>query len=134
MVVKVTSANPPVVVFDTPADPSGSIAKATVTVDDATGQVTGINVQSSGSGYDTIPSISFTNAAGATISDAQIDSEGKVVDGSIQVLTKGHYTTAPEVYIDAPVDPIGIRASAIAVLDDQSRVDRLKWFLLVEDM
>ena len=122
-----TSANPPVVVFDTPADPSGSIAKATVTVDDASGQVTGINVQSSGSGYDTIPSISFTNAAGATISDAEIDSEGKVVDGSIKVLTKGlHYTTAPEVYIDAPVDPIGIRASAIAVLDDQSRVDRIE--------
>ena len=122
-----TSANPPVVVFDTPADPSGSIAKATVTVDDATGQVTGINVQSSGSGYDTIPSISFTNAAGATVSDAEIDSEGKVVDGSIKVLTKGlHYTTAPEVYIDAPVDPIGIRASAIAVLDDQSRVDRIE--------
>ena len=44
-----TSSNPPVVVFDTPADPSGSIAKATATVDDASGQVTGINVQSSGS-------------------------------------------------------------------------------------
>ena len=118
-----TSANPPIVVFDTPADPSGSIAKATVTVDDASGQVTGINVQSSGSGYDTIPSISFTNPQGATISDAQIDSEGKVIDGSITVLTKGlNYATPPIVYIDAPVDPIGIRASAVAVLDDQSRV------------
>ena len=118
-----TSANPPIVVFDTPADPSGSIAKATVTIDDASGQVTGINVQSSGSGYDTIPSISFTNPQGATISDAQIDSDGKVIDGSITVLTKGlNYATPPIVYIDAPVDPIGIRASAVAVLDDQSRV------------
>ena len=118
-----TSANPPIVVFDTPADPSGSIAKATVTIDDASGQVTGINVQSSGSGYDTIPSISFTNPQGATISDAQIDSDGKVIDGSITVLTKGlNYATPPIVYIDAPVDPIGIRASAVAVLDNQSRV------------
>ena len=118
-----TSANPPIVVFDTPADPSGSIAKATVTIDDASGQVTGINVQSSGSGYDTIPSISFTNPQGATISDAQIDADGKVIDGSITVLTKGlNYATPPIVYIDAPVDPIGIRASAVAVLDNQSRV------------
>tara|TARA_B100000614_G_scaffold21360_2_gene17033 strand:+ start:8762 stop:28573 length:19812 start_codon:yes stop_codon:yes gene_type:complete len=124
-----TSANPPIVVFDTPADPSGSIAKATVTVDDATGQVTAINVESSGSGYDSIPSISFTNPGGATISDAQIDvnDDGKVVDGSITVLTKGlNYATPPLVYIDAPADPIGIRASAVAVLDDQSRVDRIE--------
>ena len=124
-----TSANPPIVVFDTPADPSGSIAKATVTVDDASGQVTAINVQSSGSGYDSIPSISFTNPGGATISDAQIDlnDNGKVVDGSITVLTRGlNYATPPIVYIDEPADPIGIRASAVAILDDQSRVDRIE--------
>ena len=67
-----TAANPPIIIFDEPADPSGIPAKTTVTVDDASGQVTAINVQSSGSGYDSIPSISFVNPGGAKISDSQI--------------------------------------------------------------
>ena len=54
---------------------SGVIAKATVVIDDATGQVSAIDVTSSGSGYDAIPSISFTNPSGAKISDATIDAE-----------------------------------------------------------
>jgi len=121
-----TSANPPLIEFDTPADPSGIPARATVTVDDTTGQVSGINVQSSGSGYDSIPSIRFLNPGGAKISDSQIDAEGSVVDGSITVLEGGlRYTTAPQVYIDPPSENAvnAISASAYATLNAEGQVD-----------
>ena len=121
-----TSTNPPLIVFDEPTDPSGEVAKATVTVDDTTGQVTGINVQSSGSGYDSIPSISFVNPGGAKISDSQIDADGSIVPGSITVTEGGlRYANPPAVYIDPPsedaVNPIS--ASAVATLDDFGRVN-----------
>jgi len=121
-----TSVNPPIIIFDNPADPSGIPAKATVTVDDESGQVTAINVQSSGSGYDSIPSISFINPGGAKISDSQIDSDGSIVPGSITVIERGlNYATPPAVYIDPPtedaVNPIS--ASAVTTLDDQGRVN-----------
>ena len=122
-----TAANPPIIVFDESADPSASIpAKATVTVDDVSGQVTAINVQSSGSGYDSIPSISFINPGGAKISNSQIDADGSIVPGSITVIENGlNYANPPVVYIDPPtedaVNPIS--ASAVTTLDDQGRVN-----------
>jgi hypothetical protein len=121
-----TSSNPPLIVFDEPTDPSGEVAKATVTVDDTTGQVTAINVQSSGSGYDSIPSISFVNPGGAKISDSQIDADGSIVPGSITVTAGGlRYANPPKVYIDPPSEDATnpISASAVATLDDVGRVN-----------
>ena len=131
-----TAANPPIIIFDEPADPSGIPAKATVTVDDASGQVTAINVQSSGSGYDSIPSISFVNPGGAKISDSQIDADGSIVPGSITVVEGGlNYANPPVVYIDPPtedaVNPIS--ASAVTTLDDQGLLTALQSFLAVGD-
>jgi hypothetical protein len=114
-----TSLNPPVVVFDEPEDPSGIVAKAYVTVDDASGQVSDITVVSSGSGYETIPSVSFRNPAGAKITNAQIDENGSIVAGSITVVESGaDYTTPPTVYIDRPDNPQAIAASAESVIVD----------------
>ena len=114
-----TSLNPPVVVFDEPEDPSGVVASAFVTIDDVTGQVSDITVTSSGSGYETIPSVSFRNPAGAKISDSEINESGSIVEGSIVVLEGGaDYSTPPTVYIDPPQDPNAISASAEAVITD----------------
>ena len=114
-----TSLNPPVVVFDEPEDPSGIVAKAYVTVDDASGQVSDITVVSSGSGYETIPSVSFRNPAGAKITNSQIDENGSIVAGSITVVESGaDYTTPPTVYIDRPDNPQAIAASAESVIVD----------------
>ena len=119
-----TSENPPIVIFDPPADTSGVIAKATVVIDDATGQVSAIDVTSSGSGYDAIPSISFTNPSGAKISDATIDAEGSVESGSITVTEGGlNYKTAPTVWIESPTAVNSIQASATATLDAVGRVN-----------
>lgn len=119
-----TPDNPPIVIFDPPADSSGVLAKATVVVDSETGQVSTINVTSSGSGYDTIPSISFTNPSGAKISDATIDAEGSVNPGSITVNEGGlNYKTAPTVWIEAPTAVNSIQASAISTLDAVGRVN-----------
>ena len=82
-----TSYNPPIPVVATPTDPNGTPAKVSLTVNDETGQVDTITIDDSGSGYGFIPSITFKNPSGATISPCTIDSEGRVNVDSIQVLT-----------------------------------------------
>ena len=110
-----TSYNPPIINITAPTDVNGSPATAEIEVDDTTGQVSDIRIVNSGSGYDFIPAITFINPTGASISDPQIDSEGRLVSESIEVLTGGAgYTNPPEVYIDpAPFDGIDAEAECI---------------------
>ena len=116
-----TSYNPPIPVVATPTDPNGTPAKVSLTVDDTTGQVDTITIDDSGSGYGFIPSITFKNPSGATISPCTIDSEGRVNVDSIQVLTMGSgYSNPPTVYIDpAPADGINAQAQARINQDGQ---------------
>ena len=116
-----TSYNPPIPVVATPTDPNGTPAKVSLTVNDETGQVDTITIDDSGSGYGFIPSITFKNPSGATISPCTIDSEGRVNVDSIQVLTMGSgYSNPPTVYIDpAPADGINAQAQARINQDGQ---------------
>ena len=114
-----TSYNPPLIEIAPPTDSFGTQATAELVVDDATGQVSSLKVTNSGSGYDFIPAVSFKNPSGATITDPEIDSEGRLVTDSISVTAGGlGYSNPPLVYIDpAPVD--GIDAQAVAVLNPE---------------
>ena len=116
-----TSYNPPIPVVATPTDPNGTPARVSLTVNDETGQVDTITIDDSGSGYGFIPSITFKNPSGATISPCTIDSEGRVNVDSIQVLTMGSgYSNPPTVYIDpAPADGINAQAQARINQDGQ---------------
>ena len=115
------SFNPPIPVVATPTDPNGTPAKVSLTVNDETGRVDTITIDDSGSGYGFIPSITFKNPSGATISDCTIDSEGRVNVDSIEVLTMGSgYSNPPTVYIDpAPADGINAQAQARINQDGQ---------------
>ena len=117
-----TSYNPPVVRITEPSDLiNGSRAAAQITVDDTTGQVSGIEITNSGSGYDFIPAITFINPGGAECSDPTIDSEGRLVDGSISVTKFGlGYSNPPTIYIDpAPEDGIDAEATCSVSPDGQ---------------
>ena len=115
------SYNPPIPVVATPTDPNGTAAIVSLTVDDETGTVDSITIDDSGSGYSFIPSITFKNPSGATISPCTIDSEGRVNVDSISVLTMGSgYSNPPTVYIDpAPADGINAQAQARINQDGQ---------------
>ena len=117
-----SSVNPPVVSITPPTDLiNGSQAAAKITVDDTTGQVSGIEITNSGSGYDFIPAITFINPNGAEISDPVIDSEGRLVAGSIEVTSLGlGYSNPPQIYIDeAPEDGINAEATCTVSPDGQ---------------
>lgn len=109
-----TSYNPPVVRITPPSDLiNGTQAAAEITINDETGQVSGIEITNSGSGYDFIPAITFINPTGAEITDPIIDSEGRLVPNSINVTATGlGYSNPPEIYIDqAPADGINAEAT-----------------------
>ena len=59
--------NPPIIEVDPPADDEGQTARIIATVSDDIEGVTELTVESSGSGYDKIPSIKFINPGGAKI-------------------------------------------------------------------
>ena len=104
-----TAYNPPKVLITPPTDQvNGSGAKASITVDDTTGQVSSIQITNSGSGYDFIPAISFVNPSGAIITDPTIDSEGRLNAGTITITDGGiGYSNPPTIYIDAaPTDGV----------------------------
>ena len=117
-----SSYNPPIPVVVAPADPNGSIAQLSLTVNDVTGTVDSVTITNSGSGYDFIPAISFKNPSGATIGAPTIDIEGRVNIGSIPVITMGSgYSNPPTVYIDAAPDG-GINAQAVSKINQDGQV------------
>jgi len=112
-----SSYNPPIPVVTSPNNEFGRQASVSLTIDDSTGQVSSIKITNSGSGYDFIPVIAFQNPGGALISDATIDSEGRLNVDSIQVTDPGRlYSNPPTVYID-PAPDGGINAQAECSLD-----------------
>jgi len=112
-----SSYNPPIPVVTSPNNEFGRQASVSLTIDDSTGQVSSIKITNSGSGYDFIPVIAFQNPGGALISDATIDSEGRLNVDSIQVTAPGRlYSNPPTVYIDHAPDG-GINAQAECSLD-----------------
>ena len=120
-----SSNNPPIVVVDDPADSEGSRAQITAIVSDEIEGVSELRVTSSGSGYDRIPSIKFVNPGGATITDPVVEG-GSIKTGSISVIDRGSgYSSPPLVYMDPPTGDNAINATAIAVLDDDGRVERI---------
>ena len=117
------SNNPPVVIVDSPADPEGKTAQIRAVVDDSIEGVSQLIVDSSGSGYDRIPSIKFQNPGGATISNPTL-TNGVIDPDSITVTDDGSgYTTAPLVYLDLPTGDNAIRANVVATIDAFGRVN-----------
>ena len=117
-----TSYNPPIPVISAPSNRNGSPASVSLTVDDETGQVSSLTIEDSGSGYDFIPAITFRNPSGATCSQPEIDSEGRVILGSIDVLSMGTgYSNPPLVYVD-PAPEGGIDAQAITRINQDGQV------------
>ena len=117
-----SSYNPPIVRITEPSDLiNGSPAVASIEVDDVTGQVSSIEIDNSGSGYDFIPAITFINPSGASITDPEIDVEGRLVPGSIEVIDGGFgYSNPPQIYIDpAPVGGIDAIAECNVSPDGQ---------------
>jgi hypothetical protein len=117
-----SSYNPPIPVITDPSNEEGSFAVLSLTVDDQTGQVDSITIENSGSGYDFIPAITFRNPDGATCTQPEIDSEGRLVANSIQVTNFGQgYSNPPEVYID-PAPEGGINAAAVTRVNQDGQV------------
>ena len=107
-----TSYNPPIPLVTAPSNPNGRLARVALTVNDTTGMVDSVRITDSGSGYDFVPVITFNNPGGATISDATIDSEGRLNVDSITVTSPGlNYANPPTIYID-PAPDGGINAIA----------------------
>ena len=117
-----SSYNPPVPSVTAPTNANGRQATVSITIDDETGRVSAIEITDSGSGYDFIPVINFQNPGGGKITDATIDSEGRVNVDSITVTAPGRfYSNPPTIYIDpAPSD--GINAQAECSLDSNGGI------------
>ncbi len=107
-----TSYNPPIPLVTAPSNANGRLARVSLTVNDTTGMVDSVTITDSGSGYDFVPVITFNNPGGASISDATIDSEGRLNVDTITVTAAGlNYANPPTIYIDAAPDG-GINAIA----------------------
>ena len=115
--------NPPIVLVDPPVDPEGKTAQIRAIVSDSIEGVSELIVDSSGSGYDKIPSISFVNPGGATISQPTLHT-GSIQEGSISVVSSGSgYTTPPLVYLDPPTGENAITANVVATINADGKVN-----------
>jgi len=110
-----SDTNPPTVVIQTPTKTGSSVAsvKATVT----NGEVSGLEVTNSGSGYTFTPRLTFLQPGGAILGAPTISS-GQIT-GTVPITTAGQgYTTVPTIYVDEPTGSNPIRANLRAVLTD----------------
>ena len=86
--------------------------------------VSSVTITNSGSGYDFVPAVSFKNPGGAEITDPTIDSEGRLVVGSITIPAAKNgqgYENPPYIYLDPP--PVGgIQAAASTLLTPEGQV------------
>ena len=110
-----STTNPPTVTIQDPTKIGALIptVKATVT----NGAVTGITIESSGSGYTFTPRLTFTQPGGATVGTPTITSGSFASAPAITNAGQG-YTTAPAIYVDEPKGVNGIKASFQTVLTD----------------
>jgi hypothetical protein len=114
-----SQSNPPLVII-TPPTQTGSVAALASATVNATGGISAITLDSSGSGYDFIPRIQFVNPTGSQLG-VPVVSNGVIQ--SIPVLDGGiGYTTPPQIYIDPSPSEIGIQALAQAVLDSDGSI------------
>jgi hypothetical protein len=111
--------NPPVITITNPTQDGSIVAIASATVN-SNGQISAISLDNSGSGYDFIPRIQFTNPSGGQLGNAVI-SNGVIQ--SIPVLDGGFgYSNPPEIYIDPPSGDPGIQAIAQAVVNNEGNI------------
>lgn len=114
-----SQTNPPIVTISSPTVTGGTAATATAVVSE-TGQIESLNLIGSGSGYDFVPRIQFTNPAGAEVDGAVVEN-GRVT--SISVTSGGvGYAVAPEIYIDPPAQETGIQATAVGNLNSDGNL------------
>ncbi len=117
-----SSTNPPIVNVESPTQLGSTPAKITATV--TNGSVTSLTLLDSGSGYTSVPRITFTQPGGATLGAVTIV-DGSI-SGGIEVVSGGQgYTTAPEVYIDEPTGNNPIKASLRANLNSDGEVSSI---------
>ena len=115
--------NPPVVLIEPPTDESGEAATAIATVND-NGSVDSLTLTSSGSRYTFVPRISFGIPGGATLTQPNINSEGQIIESSVQIDNPGqYYSVAPSVYVDEPTGNLPITAIITTTIDEQGRVN-----------
>ena len=115
--------NPPTVVVDPPADTEGTTAQIRAIVDDTLEGVSQLIVDSSGSGYDRIPSIKFINPGGAQVSSPLLNDTSIKAD-SFTVIAKGSgYTSPPLIYLDPPTGDNAIVANVVATIDSDGMVN-----------
>ena len=117
-----STTNPPTVNIQDPTKIGGTTAKISAKVVD--GSVSELVVEDSGSGYTFVPRVTFIQPGGAKLAAPTIVNGS--ISGDVQVTNKGQgYTTAPTVYIDEPTGDNPIKASLVAVLDDDGSILRI---------
>ena len=80
-------------------------------------------MDSSGSGYDRIPSIKFINPGGAQVSSPLLNDTSIKAD-SFTVTAKGSgYTSPPLIYLDPPTGDNAIVANVVATIDSDGQVN-----------
>ena len=110
-----SATNPPVVQIEQPTK-EGAIA-ATLSATVTNGSVTGVTIDSSGSGYTFVPRVTFVQPGGAKLAPPTIVNGS--VSGSIEITDRGFgYSTPPAVYIDEPTAVDGIKASFRTVITE----------------
>ena len=101
----------------------GTTAQIRAIVDDTLEGVSQLIVDSSGSGYDRIPSIKFINPGGAQVSSPLLNDTSIKAD-SFTVIAKGSgYTSPPLIYLDPPTGDNAIVANVVATIDSDGMVN-----------
>ncbi|AMO42876.1 virion structural protein [Cyanophage S-RIM50] len=114
-----SDTNPPIVNIESPTQDGSQVASITATV--VNGSVSELTLVNSGSGYTSVPRITFQQPGGAVVASPTIVNGS--ISGTITVTSGGvGYSTSPEIYIDEPTGENGIKASLRANLNPQGEV------------
>ena len=114
-----SDTNPPIVNIESPTQDGSQVASITARV--VNGSVSELTLVNSGSGYTSVPRITFQQPGGAVLAPPTIVNGS--ISGTITVTSGGlGYSTSPEIYIDEPTGTNGIKASLRANLNPQGEV------------